>query len=239
MSYNKKLSQFNMVKEKSLEEGMDAILLHKNTYNNNYCELEELTGFIEKIEPSEKRNNMWELTLLFNHGERATTQVYIDDPNIKEKTIVSIIGYVTRYNGEYQLYCRGITPIYTSLEELAEADPDLNKFVKVSLCINLSDIKETRTFKQSDAIQKLGNSGYYYTVTKSIMKMNNQEKMDMINNMLKNQHSKETENEEKETEDKETNIGEQTSNSSAIDEIKKDFPMLSELGETPVIGKNI
>lgn len=232
MSHNKQFGPFKGVMENHLEEGKESILLYKNTYNNSYCELKEFTGYIETIEPSEKNPNMWELTLLFNNGERVTTQAYIDDQNIKEKTIVSIIGYVTRYNGEYQLYCRGITPIYTSLEELAEADPDLNKFVKVSLCINLSDIKETRTFKQSDAIQKLGNSGYYYTVTKSIMKMNKQEKMDMINNMLKNQHSKETENEE-------TNIGEQTSNSSAIDEIKKDFPMLSELGETPVIGKNI
>lgn len=194
MSYNKQIGEFKEVMEKSLAGGKEAILLFKNNYNNSYYQLKEFTCFIEKIEPSEKRTDMWELTLIFNDGERATTQVFIDDSNIKEKSIISVIGYVTKYNGQYQLYCRGITPIYTSLEELAESEPDINKFIKVSLCINLSDIEVTRVFTEKDNMQPLGQTGYYYIVVQKIKSMDSSQKMDFIKNMVNSMYAKKENN---------------------------------------------
>lgn len=226
MSFNKQISGFKVLSEKTLKERMEAILLSKDSYKKNYHQLEEFTGFIEKIEPSEKKEDMWKLTLVFKNGERATTHAYLDDKNIKEETIVSIIGYVTKYGGEYQLYCRGITPIYTSIEELAESNPDLNKFVKVSLFINLSNIEETRVFTEDETIQPLGKSGYYYKVTQNIQNMNNEQKMDVLSNLINNMPSRNKEN--KET-DKNTVV--QKSNPSYIDEIEDDFPDIEGIQE--------
>lgn len=194
MSLNQNLRVFKGNTEKNLNEGKESILLYP--YNNNYYEQKEHNCFIEKIEPSEKKKDMWELTLLFKDGERATTQAYLDDPNIKEKTIVSIIGHVTKYGGQYQLFCRGITPIYTSIEELVEKEVDLDKFVKVSLFINLSNIEETRVFREDDTIQPLGKSGYYYKVTQKIQNMNNEQKMAFIKNIAYSKHSEREKNEE-------------------------------------------
>ncbi|MBO5004976.1 MAG: hypothetical protein J6D03_07035 [Clostridia bacterium] len=233
MSFNKQISGFKVLSEKTLKERMETILLSKDSYKKNYHQLEEFTGFIEKIEPSEKKEDMWKLTLVFKNGERATTHAYLDDKNIKEETIVSIIGYVTKYGGEYQLYCRGITPIYTSIEELAESNPDLNKFVKVSLFINLSNIEETRVFREDETIQPLGNTGYYYKVVQKIENMNNEQKMNTIVSLLNNMPSRNKANKEVVTNNVETNNEEstvvKTNNLSYIDEIENDFPDIEEI----------
>lgn len=159
----KQFGPYNVVSIDYLSQGKETELLHENNYNGEkqYYVLNNYTTFLDKIEPSDKNEKMSKLSLVFNNGERATTHAYLDDPNIREKSFVSIIGYTIKRNNEFQLFCRGITPIYTNIDELLNAD--LDKYVKVDLVINLSDIKESTVYYASDRIHRIEGTNYYYT----------------------------------------------------------------------------
>ena len=156
--------------------------------------------------------------MIFNNGEKATTHVFLDDINLREKSIVSVIGYVNKYNGDYQLYCRGITPIYTCIEDLVKLNVDLNKFVKISLAINLSNIEETKVFTENDKIIRIEGTEFFYIEKPN---PNSTDKMDLLKQFLENMHSKEQDEEKEHT--KEEIVKENNTTENIINDVLKDI----------------
>ena len=174
--------------EKSLKNGKEFKLLCRDKRTDIYYHVQEYTCFLKRIETNERYSDMNNLTLIFADGKELKTTAYIDI-TIEENTLVSIIGYISKFNNELQLHCcAGIERAFDNLPSTLPYNSLMNMKAthKISPILALPEAKESKMYTYSSNIVLLENTKFYYIEEELKTITNNNTGEIDINKMLEN-----------------------------------------------------
>lgn len=150
--------------KKSLKNSKLLKILAKKKNSKYFYQIKEYLCYligIGEFKPNPKMNT---LTLLFADGVILTTVAYIDDPTIEEKSLISIIGYIDKYNNQLQFHCcAGLERAFDTIPDiLSYADTmDLNKAHKISPIFSLSEALESAVYQETANITQFEDTNFY------------------------------------------------------------------------------
>lgn len=150
---------------KSLKNRKALKILCKRKNSKFFYQMKEYVCYLIGISEYKPNPEMNTLTLLFADGKILTTVAYLDDPTIEENTLISITGYISKYNNQLQFYCcAGLEKVFSTIPEILPLADDLNltKSHKISPVLSLSDAEESAVYKESSDILPFEDTKFFY-----------------------------------------------------------------------------
>lgn len=151
------------VKE-ALKNGKEFSLLAKKKNGSGYYQIKEYIGFLKSSEINEQRPEMQTLTLIFENGKEVKTVAYTDGI-IEPDTLVSIYGYMYKFNETLQLACcLGIEKVFDTIPDIIPYAEkiDLGKTHIIKGVLNLSEAKESKEYSENEKIKRFKDTKFFY-----------------------------------------------------------------------------
>lgn len=161
---NSTIGLFREPVKESLKNGKVFSLLAKNKNGSGYYRIQEYICYLKNIEINEKYPDMSTLTLVFQDGVEVTTVAYIDgiiEPNI----VVSIYGYMYKFNESLQLACcLGVEKVFDTIPDILQYANEINLETShiIKAVLNLSEAKESKVYQKSDKILAFKDTKFFY-----------------------------------------------------------------------------
>lgn len=163
--YNGAVDKVDGALKKSVKKGKDLKILCKRKNSKCYYQMKEYVCNLIGISEYKPNPEMNTLSLLFADGKILTTVAYLDDPTIEENTLVSITGYISKYNNRLQFNCcAGLERVFSTIPEILEFHNDLNlhKTHKICPVLSLSDAEESAVYQESSDILPFEDTKFFY-----------------------------------------------------------------------------
>lgn len=151
------------VKE-ALKNGKEFSLLAKKKNGSGYYQIKEYIGFLKSSEINEQRPEMQTLTLIFENGKEVKTVAYIDGI-IEPNTLVSIYGYIYKFNETLQLACcLGVEKVFETIPDILPYADEINleRPHIIKAILNLSEAKESKEYSVSESIKPFKDTKFFY-----------------------------------------------------------------------------
>ena len=151
------------VKE-ALKNNKEFSLLAKKKNGSGYYQIKEYIGYLRSSEVNITRTDMNNLEIVFANGKVVKTIAYVDGI-IEPNTLISIYGYMYKFNDTLQLACcLGVERVFDTIPSILQYANEINleRPHIIKAILNLSEAKESKEYSVSESIKPFKDTKFFY-----------------------------------------------------------------------------